>query len=100
MCPCVGFLSTEDSTVVSGNMGLSDQVMALRWVHENIERFRGRRDEITLIGHEAGAACVGIHMLSPISSKWWLGAVPDIWCSDPAPSLLSATFISFHLKFS
>ena len=65
----VGFLSTEDSTVVSGNMGLSDQVMALHWVQDNIDRFRGRPHEVTLVGHEAGAACVGILMLSPIAGK-------------------------------
>lgn len=50
-------------------MGLSDQKMALDWVQKNIWRFKGRPTEVTVIGHEAGAACVGIHMLSPISRE-------------------------------
>ncbi|XP_067929338.1 fatty acyl-CoA hydrolase precursor, medium chain-like isoform X2 [Watersipora subatra] len=70
-----GFLSTEDSTVVSGNMGLSDQVMALHWVQDNIDRFRGRPHEVTLVGHEAGAACVGILMLSPIAENLFHRAI-------------------------
>ena len=65
----VGFLTTESSTGVPGNMALTDQLMALRWVKENIVHFRGRPNEVTLMGHEAGAACVGIHMLSPESSR-------------------------------
>ena len=51
-------------------MGLSDQAMALRWVRENIHNFQGEPDRITLVGHEAGAACVGIHLISPITSKY------------------------------
>ena len=64
-----GFLSTGDDTI-PGNMGLSDQAMALRWVRENIHNFQGEPDRITLVGHEAGAACVGIHLISPITSKY------------------------------
>lgn len=55
--------------MIPGNMGLSDQAMALRWVRENIHNFQGEPDKITLVGHEAGAACVGIHLISPITSK-------------------------------
>jgi len=50
-------------------MGLTDQRMALAWVKENIHHFHGDASRVTLIGHEAGAACVGIHMLSALSSE-------------------------------
>lgn len=36
----LGFLSTEDE-ICSGNFGLKDQVLALKWVKQNIGRFGG-----------------------------------------------------------
>lgn len=36
----LGFLSTEDEHC-SGNFGFKDQVLALRWVRENIQKFGG-----------------------------------------------------------
>lgn len=36
----LGFLSTEDENS-PGNFGLKDQVMILKWVHENIKQFGG-----------------------------------------------------------
>ncbi|XP_058794428.1 venom carboxylesterase-6-like [Phymastichus coffea] len=62
----LGFLSTDDH-VVQGNMGLKDQSMALRWIHDNIEHFGGNPDKITLIGASAGGVSVHYHYLSPWS---------------------------------
>lgn len=59
-------MSTEDD-VIPGNNGLKDQVMALRWVQENIDNFGGDPGQVTLFGESAGGASAGYHLLSPLS---------------------------------
>ena len=61
-----GFLSWEDITL-PGNLGLHDQVLALKWVRENIEKFGADTSKITLLGHSAGAASAAFHLTSRIS---------------------------------
>ena len=44
----------------SGNLGILDQVEALRWVKRNIAAFGGDPDNVTIFGHSAGAGSVSI----------------------------------------
>jgi carboxylesterase type B len=53
--------------VVPGNNGLKDQVMALRWVQQNIAQFGGDPGNVTIFGGSSGGSCVHFHMLSPMS---------------------------------
>jgi carboxylesterase type B len=70
----LGFYKTEDGTV-SGNMGLKDQVLALKWVQENIEAFNGDPDRVTIMGVNSGAVSVNLHMLSEMSKGLFHRAV-------------------------
>ncbi|KRF97975.1 uncharacterized protein Dwil_GK27634 [Drosophila willistoni] len=62
----LGFLSTGDNSI-SGNFGLKDQHMALKWVQENIADFGGDKDKVTLFGHGAGAIATHLHLMNPNS---------------------------------
>lgn len=69
-----GFLYAGIETA-SGNMGLYDQAAALKWVKENIKLFGGDSDEITMVGHSAGALSVGILTVSPITRNLFKRAI-------------------------
>ncbi len=44
----------------SGNLGILDQVEALRWIKRNIAAFGGDPENVTIAGHSAGAGSVSI----------------------------------------
>lgn len=52
-----------------GNVGLHDQILALKWVHYNIARFSGDHNQITIVGQSAGAMAVGSLILSPLANR-------------------------------
>ena len=49
----LGFMYLDEHSV-SGNMGLLDQVEALRWVKKHIVSFGGNPDNVTVFGVSAG----------------------------------------------
>lgn len=59
----LGFLCLPG--ISDGNLGLRDQVAALRFVRENIAAFGGDPDNITVVGQSAGAASIAILLTLP-----------------------------------
>ncbi|MFX1536908.1 MAG: carboxylesterase/lipase family protein [Promethearchaeota archaeon] len=58
----LGFLYMDN---VSPNLGLQDQVCALKWVRDNIDAFGGDPNNITVFGQSAGAQSVLYLLLMP-----------------------------------
>ena len=59
----------------SGNNGLSDTVLALQWVHDNIANFGGDPDNVTIIGQSGGCAKVAALMGTPAAKGLFRNAV-------------------------
>ncbi|RKP57688.1 carboxylesterase/lipase family protein [Pararobbsia silviterrae] len=66
-----GFLATPELDAEhdgSGEFGMMDQVAALQWVKDNIDRFGGDPSKVTIEGQSAGAISVH-HLLAAPSAK-------------------------------
>ncbi len=69
-----GFLFLGDGLA---NLGLLDQVAALRWVQENISRFGGDAARVTVAGESAGAMSVTTLLSMPLAAGLFAQAITE-----------------------
>ena len=62
----LGFFNVPGSKT-SGNLGLLDQIQALKWVKQHISEFGGDPAQVTIAGLSAGGASVSLLALSPLT---------------------------------
>lgn len=79
-----------DLKSIAGNYGLSDQLVALQWIHRNIAKFGGSPQKIITFGPDAGAASILAHLTNPkasqyISKAWLIG--PTLFLNRTADSI-------------
>lgn len=57
---------TLHSAEAPGNLGLRDQRLAFEWIEENIHKFGGDKQQMTLLGHgTSGASNAMLHLTNP-----------------------------------
>jgi acetylcholinesterase len=93
-----GFLSLEIPEA-AGNMGLKDQVQALKWVKENIKAFGGDENNVTVIGLSAGAASVEYLILSEQSKNLFSKAIIQSG-SSLNPWALNSNIVELSVKLA
>src|SRR6185312_10049991 len=81
-----GFLNLRDASdgklPGTGAEGLADQVMALRWVKDNIAAFGGDPNNVTIFGESAGGMSVGALLAMPSARGLFHKAIPQSGASD------------------
>ncbi|CAB3403048.1 unnamed protein product [Caenorhabditis bovis] len=70
----LGFFTTYTG-VVQSNLGMLDQVQAMKWIKSEITNFGGDPNKITVAGHDDGACAVSAHTLSPMSQDLFQQAI-------------------------
>ncbi|XP_055704086.1 juvenile hormone esterase-like [Phlebotomus papatasi] len=70
----LGYLCSGDSASM-GNFGLKDQVMALKWIQDNIMKFGGNPRLVTVMGESAGAVSAQVLMTNPQTRYFFRRAI-------------------------
>jgi para-nitrobenzyl esterase len=70
-------LTRESAHNASGNYGLMDQILALRWVRANIARFGGDPSNVTVFGQSDGSKDTELLMTSPLARGLFQKAIGE-----------------------
>ncbi len=73
--------------------------MALRWVYDNIDKFNGDRDSITLFGPDAGAASAGLLMVNPRTRHMVSKVIAQVTIAQQCYRKLLHCSSSFHILY-
>lgn len=91
-----GFLFLDEAGAVP-NLGLLDQVAALRWVRENIAAFGGDPERVTVFGESAGAMSIGALLAMPDAAGLFRRAILQSGAAHHALTPETALLITRHL---
>lgn len=72
---CHPELSAENPNHVSGNYGILDQIAGLQWVKNNIDKFGGDPNNVTIFGESAGGISVSMLCASPLAKGLFQRAI-------------------------
>lgn len=81
----LGFLAMDEllkADGTTGNYGVQDQTMGLKWVQANIHNFGGDPSRVTIAGESAGAFSVAWHLASKASAGLFHGAIMESGTAD------------------
>lgn len=89
-----GFLFLGDGI---SNLGILDQIAALKWVQENIAAFGGDPGNVTIFGESAGAMSVGTLLSMPQAAGLFRRAIAESGAGHHAISPASATRVGQYM---
>ncbi len=85
-----GFLASpalsRESGHGSGAYGMLDMIAGLDWVRDNVARFGGDPNRVTLLGHSAGAFAVSELAVSPLAKGLFEGVIAESGANFAPPS--------------
>ncbi|MBW1710260.1 MAG: carboxylesterase/lipase family protein [Deltaproteobacteria bacterium] len=79
----LGFLYMPDEPDAAANVGLQDMVAALKFVKDNISKFGGDSDNVTIFGESAGGFAVASLLAMPSAKGLFHRAIPQSGAAHP-----------------
>ena len=97
----LGFLNLNEVTggriPSTGNEGLLDQAFALEWVKDNIARFGGDANNVTIFGESAGGMSVGALLALREANGLFHKAIPQSGAAHTANTLAQSNDVASQL---